>query len=192
MKQLRVIGIDPGLSGGIAVKDYQHPVKVYKMPRGVEAMKRFFTELQTGKDVIFLEKVMVMRNDQMEPGKAFGIEKMLRGYNEMRTVLLMLGFLLIDVYPVSWQSYLHTRIKGKKEAKKDRKNRYKRIAQERYPEVKATLWNSDALLILEYGRKKLKYEPEAIKMAAIKSHQLQKWEQLQLRIYGNDYTLRNE
>ena len=33
-----------------------------------------------------------------------------------------------------------------------RKNRYKKVAQNLYPEVNVTLWNSDAILLMHFGR----------------------------------------
>lgn len=178
---MRIIGIDPGAGGGIAVKDKNTPTKVYKMPKGMSEMRTFFKELQTGNDVIFLEKVMMMRKDLLEGGKAFGIAKMTKAYNEMKTILFMLDYLVYEVYPISWQSYLQLRVKGEKD-KQARKNRYKSIAQKHYPEVKVVLWNSDALLILHYGRKQMQYELRWLQQQAAKTNQIDKF----IKLSGND------
>jgi hypothetical protein len=48
---------------------------------------------------------------------------------------------------MKWQSGL--RVKG--EEKADRKRRFKTIAASRHPEIPITLWNADALLIMDFG-----------------------------------------
>lgn len=54
----------------------------------------------------------------------------------------------IQVMPTAWQKVCFTKKSG---TRSQWKNKLKEIAQRRYPDVKVTLWNADALLILSYG-----------------------------------------
>lgn len=49
--------------------------------------------------------------------------------------------------------------KPEKEEKSERKRRYKEIAGNLYPELKPTLWNADATLIMHFGRYILRNNP---------------------------------
>lgn len=63
---------------------------------------------------------------------------------------------------MKWQNALKLRT-GKKEEKSERKRRYKEVASQLYPELKATLWNSDATLIMHFGRYILVNDPKWVK-----------------------------
>ena len=66
---------------------------------------------------------------------------------------------------MSWQSYLNLRKPTEQKIelsdaerakmKQERKNKYKAVAQVHYPGIKCTLGNSDALLLVSFGIKKI-------------------------------------
>ncbi len=58
------------------------------------------------------------------------------------------GIELIQVMPAAWQKVCFVKKSG---SRGQWKNTLKEIAQRRYPDVKVTLANADALLILSYG-----------------------------------------
>lgn len=167
MKELNIdciIGIDPGASGGLAMWTPNSDVKIAKMPKDLMDLRAYFEYAKeiAKNPIVFVEKVQ-MRPDDILPasspdehkanmGKAYRIQKMLEGFQKLKTIIEFADIPYIQVHPMSWQSYLHLRKKG--EDKKDRKNRYKAAASEYYPKIKATLWNSDALLLLHFGRTK--------------------------------------
>lgn len=161
---MKIIGIDVGKNGGIAIKRSGFPVEVYKMPGNIKEFLRFHKEPHT---IVFIEKVQMFVGDASEVGKAFGIRKMLDMYKQIITLLDVFEYPFIEVYPATWQGYLKLKRGRKKsepkEEKPARKNRYKKHAQMLYPEVKATLWNADALLILHFGRLKIKNDLPWIK-----------------------------
>jgi len=88
-------------------------------------------------------------SDTDKKGKQFRIAHMVSGYKMLKQVIEMSGLELIEVHPATWQSKLKLRIKG--ENKTDRKKRYKDTAQRLYPDIKVTMNNCDALLILKYA-----------------------------------------
>lgn len=154
-----IIGIDPGASGGIAVwRPNAVPVTV-KIPKSINEIVKYLEYWkEVGNVLVFLEKVQMFRSD--DQGKQFRINAMLAGYERLKNALEVAGIPFVPVHPMSWQSYLKLRKKG--EFKKVRKERYKSVAQEWFPEVKVTLWNCDALLLVAFGLKKKRDEPEWI------------------------------
>ena len=154
-----IIGIDPGKSGGIAVWRPDAVLKVYHIPESVVDIAKILNYYKSiGKVLVFIEKVQLFMGDK--DGKQFRIQKMLEQYEQLKTIMQMSEIPFIPVHAMSWQTYLKVRKKG--EEKPDRKRRYKEIAQHYYPEVKATMWNCDAILLVEFGRRKKKYEPDYI------------------------------
>lgn len=149
-----IIGIDTGMAGGLSIWRPNHPLKANKMPKELMDLKDYFQHIKETCEspIIFLEKVQ-LRHDDLSGGKAFNIQKMLKNYERLKTIIEYSGIPFVQVHPMSWQSYLNIRKKG--EEKSERKNRYKETAQSWYPEIKATLWNCDATLIVHFGRKKL-------------------------------------
>jgi crossover junction endodeoxyribonuclease RuvC len=143
-----IIGIDPGLSGGIAIYDPQNGHSAIKMPETALDIALTLKDAQeaSGGDVkAFLEHVHAM------PGNgASSSWKFAQNFGEIRGILTALEIPFEMVSPMKW-------MKGFRQMPKDRgdrKKELKRLAQELYPELKATLSTADAILIMEYGRNK--------------------------------------
>ena len=158
-----IIGIDPGKNGGIAV--YDTYVKAVKMVDDYDKISNMFIyhlNISDNKAITFIEKVQLWKSD--DKGKQFGIQKMLAHYERLKSCLENCKMPYIEVPPVTWQSYLKLRIKGKKEESQDRKRRYKEIAQRKFEKqnIKVTLNTADALLIMNFGVNKCRYEPEYV------------------------------
>ncbi|MFZ4705568.1 MAG: hypothetical protein ACOYMF_06115 [Bacteroidales bacterium] len=158
-----IIGIDPGASGGIAVwriirdcsvNGLTAQITTVKMPKEFRDMVEYLkntADINPGHTIAFIEKVQVRPDDT--GGKQYGIAKMLANYGSLKNALEQAGIPYIMVHPMSWQSYLNLRTTG--ESKTERKNRYKEVAQKHYPIIKCNLWNSDALLMVSFGIKKI-------------------------------------
>lgn len=166
-----VIGIDPGANGGLAVFIPGNEVKVVKMPKDLMDLRDFFAYYaETYKPIIFLEKLTV-RPDDITPdasgkanmGKLYRIQRMMANFEHLKALIETAGIPYVMVHPLSWQTKLKLRVKGQKEEKADRKRRYQEKAQTFYPEVKVTLWNSDALLLVHFGRYMLVNEQSWVK-----------------------------
>ncbi len=168
------IGIDPGLSGGIAIlnhpEGFQGSLRVFKMPPTeadlVGTLRPFapgwqpMAEEHRGKDdegtahwtsgdtvMVWVEKVGAMPTD----GRA-SLAKFMTNYGLIRGILATLGIRREFVRPVDWQ-----RIAGIKRKPKEKrtpwKNRLKQRAQELFPGAKFTLATADAALIAEACRR---------------------------------------
>ncbi len=141
-----IIGIDCGANGGIAVFR-EGKTTCYRMPKDVHSIAKILTE---NKGKIYIEKITMWRSDTKIGGKTFGIMKMMENYNMVINVANMLQLPIQELSAKTWQKYY----KGRSwETKTQRKARYKALAQRLYPEAKVTLWNADALLIMDFGRK---------------------------------------
>lgn len=155
-----IIGIDPGASGGIAIWRPNHKTEVIKMPKNLHDLRGYFEHLKgICNPIVFVEKVQLRPDDITDnPGKAFRVQAMLNGFQQLKDVITFCDIPFILVHPQKWQSDLKLRVKG--EEKPERKKRYQRAAAEYYPEIRATLWNADALMILHFGRYTLHNSPE--------------------------------
>lgn len=159
-----VLGIDPGVNGGLSVWKAGALVKTIRMPRELSELTKFFEYIKeiSARPIVFLEKVNLRPDDITDnPGKAFRVQKLLADHQRLKDIIEFSGIPYVLVHPMSWMSYLHLRKQG--EEKKERKNRLKEAAAFYYPAVKATLWNADALLIMHFGRLKLRDDPKWIK-----------------------------
>ncbi len=138
---VRFIGIDPGLSGGIACVTVDGRVEVAaKMP----VTERDVLDLLT---TYALESMAVLEfvrsSPQMGCTSAFTFG---RGYGGLRMALVSLAIPFEEATPQKWQAVMQCRTKGDK-------NVSKRRAQELFPNVKVTHAIADALLLAEYCRR---------------------------------------
>lgn len=174
----KVIAIDVGLSGGIAVWG-NSGVGCSKMPvletkkgtkkvreTDIKDLARILREQKEGYNpIVFLEKVQGWLSDSdSNQGKRFRIQKMLANYEALKTAIIMSDIPLVEVIPRTWQTYLGLSIKGME--KEARKKMYIKAAGEYYPDQKVANWNGDALCILQFGRMKLQFDFEWVKQRA--------------------------
>ena len=152
-----IIGIDPGSNGGIVVWRPNHNATAIKMPKDLNEIRDFlnyYKEITT--PIIFLEKLSVRPDDVtlgadgVNMGKLYRIQKMLANFEQLKAIITVAEIPFVLIAPISWQQKLRIRIKN--EDKKDRKKRYKDIAQSLYPEIKQTMYSCDATLIMHFGR----------------------------------------
>ena len=168
-----IIGIDPGANGGLAVyiKDRSRTIlDVAKMPKDLSDLRDFFGYYKENYNpIVFLEKLSVRPDDitadseGVRMGKLYRIQKLMANYEHLKAILETTGVPYVLVHPCKWASYLKLRKIGSQETKVDRKNRYKRFAEKNYPDIKVTLWNADALLIMHFGRYVLANEMNWVK-----------------------------
>lgn len=144
----RVIGIDPGKNGGIAIfaADRRELCEVVKMPPTPADILQLLHEVSdNAKCVAYLEKVGGMPGQGGAASFNFG-----ENYGHITLALLACNIPTEIVSPAKWQKFFN--LQGKKsESKTDHKNRMKARAQQLFPATKVTLWSADALLIAQYG-----------------------------------------
>lgn len=157
-----IIAIDPGASGGIAVFSNGMLKSAVSMPSSVDEMSEFFIHNKNTYEniIIYIEKVSAWSKGDDDPGKKFGINKMLKNYTELLTVIKISGLRFVEVAPVTWQSTLKLKFKNVDKVpfakfKTFRKRKYKEFAQNCFPEVKVTLKTSDALCLVQFALVKI-------------------------------------
>ncbi len=155
---MKFIGIDPGLSGGLALLDEKGKVlEAVGMP-DTEAglwllLSKWSHEARLEPLKGYLEKVRA--SPQMSKGSIWTFAQ---GYGSLRAFLIAAGIPFEDVAPQRWQRFVGVRDKTGARALKDvdttaKKNRHKAMAQALFRSVTVTHKLADALLIAEYGRR---------------------------------------
>ena len=154
-----VIGIDPGANGGIAVFVPGRHSKAVKMPKDITELRDFFAYYRENfKPVVFLEKLsvrpddVVVQGDRAAMGKLYRIQKLMANFEHLKALIETSGIPYVMVHPMTWQTDLKLRVRGEKTEKAERKHCYQEKAASLYPEIKVTLWNADALLLMHFGR----------------------------------------
>lgn len=147
VKDDKIIAIDPGKNGGIAIYSITKKVliEVLKMP---ETPKEVLVAISpyAPNAVCYLEKVQGMPG-QSGPGMFnFG-----RGFGHLEMALLARNIPTVEVTPQKWQKELQMGVKGKM-SDTEWKNKLKSRAEQLYPNIKMTLAIADSLLILEYAK----------------------------------------
>ena len=139
-----IIGVDAGKSGAISIYNTQDESMIFfKMP---ETPLDIFQILEPYSEdsFAFLEKV---GGRPMNGGsRAFNFGK-LYGYMEMSLIAWKIPYETITA--IKWQK-IYQLTPGK--CYTEHKNLLKTKAQQLFPELKITLWNCDAILLMEYGK----------------------------------------
>jgi len=146
------IAIDPGASGGFAVRYPDGKIELMAMPEHdvdrIDFIKTIKARslLETAPIQAVMEKVGGFVRGNPAPGSAmfnFG-----HGVGVLRGAILTLEIPLIEVHPQNWQKALAV---GKHTSKPQHKRALKAKATELYPSLKPTLSTCDALLILDWA-----------------------------------------
>jgi hypothetical protein len=152
---MRFVGIDPGLTGAIAVLDEQADPQVHDMPRGVDGIDGgllYRLLMHWEPTEVYMEKTQAI------PGKGTKAAFIQGDTNgSIRTAVHLLSVPLIWVQPRQWQSQFSLFGGGWND--KERKDRSRWRAQELFPHLADQLGRvkdhnrAEALLIAEYGRR---------------------------------------
>ena len=148
-----IIAIDPGKNGGFAIRCNEH-IECYKMPETPKdihtILKLFGPEdlpfITNVKVICYLEKVHGMPGQGGQAMFTFGC-----GYGWIEMALLALEIPTETISPQKWQKPLSLGTKSSCASTTEWKNKLKAKAQQLFPNIKVTLWNADALLILHYA-----------------------------------------
>ena len=148
---IAVMAVDPGTKGAVAVLSgdgrqvFVQPFKPSMTHAELIAVIRqsLASLAAYHSSSVFVEKVGYMPTDGGKGANTFGrVDGLIRGG------ILMAGYPIVDVAPMMWQAEMDCLTGGDK-------NVSKRRAQELFPALKITHAIADALLIAEYGRRRL-------------------------------------
>jgi len=142
---MRVIGIDPGKNGGVALVGSDGTAEAWAMPQTVSDMVELFRSFKDI-DGCWLEKVHSMPGQGVASSFSFG-----QNYGQIQSAVIAAGIPLHDVAPGIWMKTLGLGVSMKEIGKQAWKVHLKGLAQQHFPSIKVTLKNADALLLAEYG-----------------------------------------
>ena len=144
---MKLIGIDPGISGAVAWTTHRGDVCVENMPETVKDLADLIAGiLSIGNVTAFVEKIP---EAVRVGGRTIVSPKLHRNMGQIEGILQAMNVPLVETRPQEWQKAFGV---GKSADKTAHKNKLKAEAQRRFPNVKVTLANADALLILEAAR----------------------------------------
>ena len=146
----KYIGIDPGISGGLAVIDEEGNIKAYKCPKSSEEMALLFqiiiNKTPTGNIKLLMERVWTRPTNAVRAAFSYGVN-----YGQWLGVAATHEVQMNTALPVEWIKWVGC---PKALKKNIRKRWLKEKAGELYPNInKLTLATSDAILITHYAKK---------------------------------------
>lgn len=152
MKQ--IIGIDPGLSGGIAVLSDRMRAK--KMPDTYPEIFRLLSDIKdNSRDGLICILEDVGKGMPGQSSKATATFARHNGHLEM--ALFALGIPTEKVTPAKWMKFYSNSVgKSSDYEGRDWKKRLKQEALMLYPDANVTLYTADAILIAHYGKQTIK------------------------------------
>ncbi len=149
MARLRIIAIDPGKNGSIAVREGPEIISIENMPQTPRDIFISLSEAASSIDcdniVCYLEKVGAMPGNGAVSMFSFG-----QNFGMLQMALAALSIRTVEVRPNIWEKTLGLTDK-KGTPKQEHKNRLKAAAQRLFPNIKVTHANQDGLLISEYA-----------------------------------------
>ncbi len=145
-----LIAIDPGASGGIAVRRDGQPADAMPMPPTEGDVLNLLRQLAVdpANTVAVVEEVGGYVGKAQPGSSAF---KFGRNFGFLLGVLQTLGVRVELVRPQKWQKALGLGNASGCSSKSEWKNKLKGCAQRLHPHLKPTLATADALLILEHA-----------------------------------------
>lgn len=146
-KPMRILGIDPGSAGSIAVIDF-NATSVHKMPETPKDLLELLKSLKTDNCLCILERVGGLPGMGGSPMFNFG-----KGFGYIEMALIATEITTFDITPQKWQKEFQIGTTKSKVGSTKWKGLLKAKAQQIFPTIKMTLWAADALLLAEYGRR---------------------------------------
>ena len=150
------LGIDPGMSGGLAALGVNGGVSITKMPATEADIWEWFQAFSHATFAV-IEKVggYISGAGGKGGGAANGSAMFKFGFSTgvLYGLLTAGGIPFEEVSPRIWQAELGILKRKKSESKTQWKNRLKALAQRLFPSVGVTLATADAILLAEYCRR---------------------------------------
>jgi len=143
------LAIDCGKNGGLAWTDENGTVFVAKMPDTIGSLVDKLRSLRMICDEVYVEKIGGFVAGSPIPGSsAF---KMGENFGAVQSAANALCYRVVLVLAQKWQKPLSLGTRSSAGGYAEWKRKLKAEAQRRFPSVEVTLWNADALLILDYA-----------------------------------------
>lgn len=147
-----IIAVDPGVSGGLAIKQ-DDLIELHSMPETLSEMHRILADNRTKDSEIYIEDIPKFTGKNI-PSSTTAV--LFQSMGRLEGIAIALGYSLHRIPPKMWQEPL-----GLGKAKdcansSEWKRKLKNKAAELYPTLEPTLKTADALLILHFATKGLR------------------------------------
>ena len=142
-----ILTIDCGLSGGLAIWQPNKPIEVHKLGKTFDELTNQFMDYPDAFG--FVESQQLRKFDTLT-GRWLNIHKLCLHYQRIKDALECCQINYKDITAKEWQKPLS--LKSKNYA--DRKKELKQIGMIKFPQLKVTKWNCDALLMMDYIKQK--------------------------------------
>jgi len=150
-----VIGIDPGMGGGLSVGYKNGAVQTHTMPQTIGDMADLFYRIRHNEDgaigedaIVYMEELTGFTGGVNTGSSMF---KMAKAYYPWETLCVVHEVRLEYIKPSMWMKALSMGTKKQYGTSSKWKNHLKERAQRLYPSLKITQKTADAVLIMHYG-----------------------------------------
>ena len=163
--RFKYIGIDPGVSGGVAMINEKGEIQAHKCPKSSDDMALLFQILigntPTNKIRLVMERVWARPANAVRAAFSYGVN-----YGQWLGICATHEVKMSTTLPAKWIHWVGC----PKALKKDVRKRWlKQRASDLYPSIKrVTLATSDAILITHYAREQYINEKEDTKILKAK------------------------
>lgn len=142
-----IIAIDVGVNGGFVARFPDGRINIEKMPISFEEMCDMFSLYSGSKAFVECQH---LRKTDVYSGRWHNIHKLCMQFQKTKDALRCADIQVIEITPQKWQKPLSLNAKNYA----DRKKALKEIAKDKFPDIKVTGWNQDALLIMDFIKNK--------------------------------------
>ena len=144
-----VVGVDPGVSGGIALVDPSGAISLHAMPDSLPGLYQLLTDIRYKDAQLWIEEIPKFTGRNI-PGSTVAV--LFQNVGRIEGIALALGYSLHRVPPTTWQNPLGLGGKRSCASSAEWKRKLKTKAEELYPNVDGiTLKTADALLIAHHA-----------------------------------------
>lgn len=154
---VRILGIDPGQHGGFCFRDTEDDEYMNFYAYNKLTVRDIVGIIECEKETCricgipikaFIEQVHSMPHDGKASAFSFG-----KNFGMWLGIITALKLPCYEIPPAAWQAGLKLRLRGKEY--REKKKALKEIAQKYWPQYNITYDTCDAILIAEFGRRKI-------------------------------------
>jgi hypothetical protein len=143
-----IVAIDPGVSGGIALREIDGAISLHPMPESLTGLVDFLRSSKVSQSAVYVEEVPKFTGRNI-PSSTTAV--LFRNVGHIEAAAVALGYSLHRVAPKVWQEHLGLGGKKSCASSGEWKRKLKAKAEELYPMLTPTLKTADALLIMHWA-----------------------------------------
>lgn len=143
-----IVAVDPGVSGGLAIRDAGGVITLWSMPDSVPGIVGILRTHKVADAELWIEEVPKFTGRNI-PSSTTAV--LFQNVGRIEGAAVALGYSLHRVTPKSWQEPLGLGGRRSCKSQAEWKRKLKAKAEELYPTLDVTLATADAVLVLRFG-----------------------------------------